>query len=154
VRDLLAAPWPLKLALFTAFVALAASVVTDLRERRIPNAVTIPALLVMLGLFGANGGWPLVSNALLGAAICALPLLFAAVPGWVGMGDVKLMAVSGFAAGWPSGLSVLVLVALAGGLQAALQIAWAKARGREPPSHVPYGCANAAGTIAAFLLDI
>jgi Flp pilus assembly protein protease CpaA len=132
---------------------LAISVVTDLRERRIPNAATLPALVAILGLFGMAGGWPLAWNALLGAAVCAVPLLFAALPGWIGMGDVKLIAVSGAAAGWPGGLSVLVLVALAGGIQAILQSAWALLRGRERPRYVPYACSIAAGTVAAFLVS-
>ena len=131
--------------------ALAASVVTDLRERRIRNAVTLPALVLVLGLFGVAGGWPLVWNALLGGAACAVPLLFAALPGWIGMGDVKLIAVAGTAAGWPGGLSVLLLVAVAGGIQAILQWVWAVSRGRERPRYVPYACSIAAGTVAAFL---
>ena len=132
---------------------LAVSVVTDLRERRIPNAATLPALVVVLGLLGVAGGWPLVWNAFLGGAVCAVPLLFAAFPGFIGMGDVKLIAVSGAAAGWPGGLSVLVLVALAGGIQAILQMGWAAVRGRERPRYVPYACSIAAGTVAAFLVS-
>jgi leader peptidase (prepilin peptidase)/N-methyltransferase len=128
-------------------------VVTDLRERRILNAATIPGLFTVLCLLGAAGGWPLVANALLGVAVCAIPLFLAALPGWIGMGDVKLIAVSGAALGWPGGLSVLVLVALAGGVQALLQLAWAALRGREKPRYVPYACSIAAGTIAAFLLS-
>jgi Flp pilus assembly protein protease CpaA len=91
-------------------------------------------------------------NALLGIAVCAIPLFLAALPGWIGMGDVKLIAVSGATAGWPGGLSVLVLVALAGGIQALLQLLWASVRGQERPKYVPYACSIAAGTIAALLL--
>jgi len=150
--DALSAPLPFKIALLVTLAALAASVVTDLRERRIPNAVTLPALVLVFGLFGLAGGWPLVWNALLGGAVCAVPLLFAALPGWIGMGDVKLIAVSGAAAGWPGALSVLLLVALAGGVQAILQWVWAVSRGRERPRYVPYACSIAAGTVAAFLV--
>jgi Flp pilus assembly protein protease CpaA len=132
---------------------LAVGVVTDLRERRIPDAATLPAFVVVLGLFFVAGGWPLVWNALLGGAVCAVPLLVAAFPGWIGIGDVKLIAVAGAAAGWPGGLSVLVLVALAGGIQAILQSGWAVVRGRERPRYVPYACSIAAGTVAAFLVS-
>jgi Flp pilus assembly protein protease CpaA len=126
-------------------------VVTDLRERRIPDAVTLPALVVVFGLLGVAGGWRLVWNALLGMAVCAVPLLFAALPGWIGMGDVKLIAVSGAAAGWPGAFSVLLLVAVAGGIQAIVQWVWALLRGRKRPKYVPYACSIAAGTVAAFL---
>jgi Flp pilus assembly protein protease CpaA len=131
---------------------LAVAVVTDVRERRIPNAATYPGLLVILALFGVAGGWPLVVNALIGSAVCAIPLLLAALPGWIGVGDVKLIAVSGAAAGWPGGLSVLVLVALAGGIQALLQLLWQILRGQQRTKYVPYACSIAAGTIAAFLM--
>jgi len=127
-------------------------VVSDLRERRIPDAVTLPALVVVLGLLGVAGGWRLVLNALLGGAVCAVPLFLAALPGWIGMGDVKLMAVSGAAAGWPGALYVLLLVAIAGGIQAILQWIWAILRGRERPKYVPYACSIAVGTVAAFLV--
>jgi len=131
---------------------MAVAVFTDVRERRIPNAATLPGLLIVLALLGVAGGWPLVENALLGIAVCAIPLFLAALPGWIGMGDVKLIAVSGAAAGWPGGLSVLILVALAGGIQALLQLLWASLRGEERPKYVPYACSIAAGTIAAFLV--
>jgi Flp pilus assembly protein protease CpaA len=152
VWDALAAPWPFQVALLVTLAALTTSVVTDLRERRIPNALTLPALVIVFGLLGLAGGWPLVWNAFLGGAACAVPLLFAALPGWIGMGDVKLIAISGAAAGWPGALSVLLLVALAGGVQAILQWIWAVSRGRERPRYVPYACSIAAGTVAAFLL--
>ena len=152
LNDLLHAPWTIRAALAAVAIALAISVVTDLRERRILNWVTIPALALVIGLTGAAGGWPLVRNGLLGMAICAFPLLVAALPGWVAMGDVKLIAVSGAAAGYPAAALVLVLVTVAGGLQAALQLALARIRGTPRPSHVPYACSIAAGTVAAFFL--
>ena len=145
-------PWTVRAALATVALALAISVASDLRERLIKNWVTIPALALVIGLSGAAGGWPLVQNCLLGMAVCAFPLLVAAIPGWVGMGDVKLMAVCGAAAGFPAAVAVLVLVTVAGGLQAALQLGVARIRGTGRPTHVPYACSIAAGTVAAFLL--
>jgi Flp pilus assembly protein protease CpaA len=152
VSDLLQAPWTIRIGLFALAAALAISIVTDLRRRLILNWVTIPALALVIGLSGAAGGWPLVRNSLLGMAICAFPLLVAAIPGWVGMGDVKLIAVCGAAAGYPAAVAVLVLVTVAGGLQAGLQLVLARIRGTGRPTHVPYACSIAAGTLAAFLL--
>ena len=152
VRELLQLPWTIRAGLLTLALALSISVVTDLRSRLIPNAVTIPALALVIGFFGASGGWPLVQNCLLGMAVCGVPLLLAVLPGWVGMGDVKLIAVCGAAAGFPAAVAVLVLVTIAGGLQAALQLGLARLRGTGRPTHVPYACSIAAGTLAAFLL--
>jgi Flp pilus assembly protein protease CpaA len=145
-------PWTVRAALATVALALAISVASDLRERLIRNRVTLPALALVIALSGAAGGWPLVQSCLLGMVICALPLLVAAIPGWVGMGDVKLMAVCGAAAGFPAAVAVLVLVTVAGGLQAALQLGVARIRGTARPTHLPYACSIAAGTLAAFLL--
>jgi len=152
VNELLQAPWTIRAGLLALFLALAVSVVTDLRERRILNWVTIPALALVIALSAAAGGWPLLRNGLLGMAVCAFPLLVAALPGWVGMGDGKLIAVCGAAAGYPAAVAVLVLVTVAGGLQAGMQLAVARIRGTGRPTHVPYACSIAAGTVAAFLV--
>ena len=95
LRDLLQAPWTIRAALLVTAAAVAVSVVTDLRQRRILNWITIPALALVIGLFGTAGGWPLVKNSLVGMAVCAVPMLLAALPGWIGMGDAKLIAVCG-----------------------------------------------------------
>jgi prepilin peptidase CpaA len=152
VSELLQAPWTVRAALLVSAAALVISVVTDLRERRILNAVTIPALALVIGLFGATGGWLLVKNSLTGMAVCALPLLLAALPGWIGMGDVKLIAVAGAMAGFPAAVTVLLFVTIAGGVQAAIQFVSARLRGFSAPRYIPYACSIAAGTLAAFLL--
>jgi Flp pilus assembly protein protease CpaA len=78
--------------------------------------------------------------------------------GWMGAGDVKLMALVGLVAGatggWAFSLTVLVVVAIAGGVQALLWIGAAKLRRRAPPRSIPYALAIAAGTTWAFLSGI
>ena len=155
MEDLLAAPLPAKIALLALFVALAVSVATDLRQRLILNVVTLPALAVVAVCVLWLGGPRLLVDSAIGVLICAGPLALAMVRGWMGAGDVKLMAlsgaVSGAAAGWPFSLTILLYVAVAGGVQAALWLLAAKLRGLEKPKYVPYGVAVAAGTLAAFL---
>jgi prepilin peptidase CpaA len=146
----LGVPWQLQIALGALFLALAISVVTDLRSRLIYNVVTFPALAVVLVCFTWAGGSEALIDCLIGLAVCAVPLLLASLRGAVGMGDVKLMALAGAAAGWPGSLAVLVYVSLAGGLQAGLWLLAAKLRGLDRPKYVPYGVAIAAGTLAAF----
>jgi prepilin peptidase CpaA len=152
LRDLLQASWAIRGALLVTAAALAISVVTDLRERRILNWVTIPALAIVLGLSGAAGGWPLMKNSLIGMAVCATPMLLAALPGWIGMGDAKLVAVCGAAVGFPAAVTVLLFVTVAGGVQAAISLIVARLRGSPPPRHIPYACSIAAGTVAALLV--
>lgn len=149
------APAAAQIAVAVLAIALLVSVVTDLRERRILNAITFPALAIVAACAMWLEGTALLAEAGLGALICAAPLSFAAWRGWMGGGDVKLIAVSGAAAGmlngWPLAVAVLVDVAVAGGIVAAVSIAAAKARGRRAPRHIPYSLAIAAGTAIAFV---
>jgi len=151
--DLAHLRWPVQAALLVLLAALAISVVTDLRRRVILNAVTLPAVGAVLLLFGATGGTQALTSSLLGIAVCAGPFFVAALPGWMGMGDVKLMAVVGAALGWPLALMALLGVSIAGGLQAVLWVVVARLRGQERPRYVPYAVAIAAGTFAIFLLE-
>ena len=154
--DLADAPLPAQIALATLCAALAVSAVTDLRQRRVPNAVTYPALLVIAICTLWLGGLALLLESTLGALVCAAPLALATWRGWMGAGDVKLMAiaglVSGAAAGWPFSLVVLLDVAIAGGVLALSWMLAARAGGQTRPRSVPYGVAIAAGTAWAFLM--
>jgi prepilin peptidase CpaA len=156
LSEFTAAPVQARIALLALALALAISAVTDLRERRIPNAVTYPALAIAAGCAISLGGLPLLLESVLGALVCATPLALAVWRGWMGAGDVKLMAVAGLvsatAAGWTFSLIVLLDVAMAGGAQAVLWLLAAKARRRDRPRSVPYGIAIAAGTGWAFLI--
>jgi len=155
VADLFAAPLQAKIALATLFLALAISVVTDLRRRLILNAVTMPALAVIAVCIVWLGGFTLLAEAALGVLVCAGPLALAMLKNAMGAGDVKLMALSGAvagaAAGWPFALTILLYVSVAGGVQAVAWIVAAKVRGQDRPKYVPYGLSIAVGTIAAFL---
>jgi prepilin peptidase CpaA len=155
MEDLLAAPWQAKIALAALFLALAISVVTDLRSRLILNVVTVPALVVIAVCIFWLGGLALLTEASIGVLICAGPFALMMLRGWMGAGDVKLIAlsgaVSGAAAGWPFSLTILLYVAVAGGIQSAIWMLAAKVRGQERPKYVPYGISIAAGTLVAFL---
>lgn len=146
--------WPLPVVLSLAILAscLAICVVTDLRRRLIYDVVTLPSLLALLGIMLWAGGWPALGDSLIGVLVCAGPLLIAAYKEQMGMGDVKLMAVVGAAAGWPSSLACLLYVSVAGGVLALGMKVWAWARKSEQPKGVPYALAVAAGTCAAWLI--
>ncbi len=155
LSEFTAAPVQARIALADLALALAISAITDVRERRIPNAVTYPALAIAATCGFSLGGVPLLIESALAALVCATPLALAMWRGWMGAGDVKLMAVaglvSGIAAGWTFSLIVLLDVAVAGGAQALLWLLAAKARRRDRPKAVPYGVAIAVGTTWAFL---
>lgn len=101
-------------------VALAASVY-DFRHNRIPNVLTLSALILGI-LLRVPGGWQAVGAGLLGAGICfalALPLFLV---GGAGGGDLKLLTAFGAFLG-PSRLPLALFgMAMVGGLMAVVAI--------------------------------
>ncbi|HEV8558320.1 MAG TPA: A24 family peptidase [Actinophytocola sp.] len=114
-------PWwwlPVPLLLSWLAVLLAA---TDLRHRRLPDALTLPAYpvaAIALALAAAlGGGWPLLTGAALGTATFLTIHAGARLlrPGCLGAGDVKLSATLGAvlgAVGWPALILATWLAAL------------------------------------------
>jgi len=102
-----------------ALVSLAALAVWwDLRERKIPRALTLAGCLVALALRSAQGFEPLgagVLGLLLGLAV-SVPFVAAGV---MGGGDAKLIAAVGAFLGPLQLVVALAFTALAGGLLAA-----------------------------------
>ena len=106
----------------TALIAVcAAAVWFDLRERRIPNALTLGALAIAIVL-RAPAGLDAVVDGLLGSGIAfGLALVFFLLGG-LGGGDVKLLAAVGAFLGpdrlWPA----LFITAMVGGAMAVVTI--------------------------------
>jgi prepilin peptidase CpaA len=100
-----------------AAVAVAAAV-TDLKERRIPNRLTYPAivsgLLLQLALHGWTGLLLGLSGALLFGGVFMPFYLIRAI----GAGDVKLATALGSIVGIGAALEVMFATALAGGVLA------------------------------------
>jgi len=100
--------------------ALAASVavcaaISDVKERRIPNLLTYPALVAGLLLQGILHGWRgLLASAGGGLLFGGVFLLFYLVRA-MGAGDVKLAAALGCIVGSSAAFQVMFLTALAGG---------------------------------------
>ena len=101
--------------------------VFDVKSRRIPNFVTLPAFLFGLALHLALGGWRQLLSSLAAGLICAAIFLVFYIAGGMGAGDVKLILAVGCIAGLSHVAYLLVLTALSGGVMA---IVWAVARGQ------------------------
>lgn len=126
----------------------------DARWRIVPNAIVYPALavyLVALAVAQVSGGGVSAVRGLLGVAAYAGPLFLVAlaVPGGMGLGDVKLAALIGLVLG-SIGLAYVGVAAgagiLGGGLGAILAVALLGYRRRQ---HIPFGPFLAAGAIVA-----
>jgi len=103
-------------AMFTAGALLCAGVgsVHDVRERRIPNLVTGPAIAAGLALHSFAGGWHGLGDSALAGLIAGAVFLVFCIVGGMGAGDVKLMAAVGCIAGLSPLPLVLIAVAIAG----------------------------------------
>jgi prepilin peptidase CpaA len=94
------------------------SAVYDVRSRRIPNFITLPAMVFGLILHAALGGWRQLVTAAAGGLICGFIFFVFYLAGGMGAGDVKLITAAGCIAGLPLIGHLLVWTALAGGMMA------------------------------------
>jgi prepilin peptidase CpaA len=101
---------------FTGGALLCAGIASahDVRDRRIPNWVTGPAIVAGFALHAACAGWSgLGDAALAGIAAGAVALAFY-IAGGMGAGDVKLMVAVGCIAGCSHLPLVLISISFAG----------------------------------------
>jgi len=106
--------------------ALVASVF-DVKSRRIPNFLTVPAFVLGLTLHLIHGGWRQLLSSLAAGIICGVVFLVFYIAGGMGAGDVKLIMAVGCIAGMSHIAYLLVLTAISGGVMA---IVLALARGK------------------------
>lgn len=109
------------------FFVLAASVIDDLRRKRISNWLTLPVFLAALAVAFFAEGWGGWTHGLAGAGVGALSAggVFIALwlaTGGVGGGDAKLMTAVGALVGFPASVGTLVFVSIAGGVQGVLAL--------------------------------
>lgn len=148
-----------ELPVFCVFAAAAVVLGTvDLIEKRLPNAVLYPSLVVIVVLLtGASlmtGNWAALLGALCGGAgLFALYFLLAVIsPSGIGMGDVKLAALIGLMLGYLGWLPLLVggtAGFLIGGLVSLLALIAGRAGLK---TMLPFGPAMLAGAFAGVLL--
>ena len=105
-------------------VVIGASLVAavgDIRQRRIPNALTLPLFAAGLAWAGWRGGFSGVGEAAGACLLLGLPYVFLYVFAGGGAGDAKLMGAIGAWLGLKQGLVVLLCVAVAGILLAVVK---------------------------------
>lgn len=102
-------------------VLTVATVITDVRWRRIPNFLTLPAFGAALVLRIGLQGWPGLSVALGGALLAPGLLLLLHGGKGLGMGDLKLAAAIGAIVGPLLAVASTLFAAIAGGI---LGIVW------------------------------
>jgi prepilin peptidase CpaA len=105
---------------------LGGAVYFDMKSRKIPNKITMPAVLVGIVWYsvssGLNGFLYSISGFSLGLAVFLLPFMM----GGMGAGDVKLLAAIGALMGWRFIFSSVLVAAIAGGFLAVLYLSYKK----------------------------
>ncbi|MFC9764036.1 prepilin peptidase [Rhodococcus jostii] len=134
---------PCALAFWWWCVSLAA---TDLCARKLPNLLTLPGFLAIVGVGATTGSaaTAVIGGFLLASAYLALYL---GAPGAVGAGDVKLALGVGAAAGLAGGEAWVLAAGLAPALTALAGCIVLATRRSPPP--LPHGPAMCAATLVA-----
>jgi len=106
---------------------VATAAVIDFRTRRIPNWLTLSAVLLGLALQVVFHGLPGLLRGFLGLLVGAGLFFVPFALGGMGPGDVKLMAAVGAFLGPPGALWAALMTGVAGGV---LALVWAAVHGR------------------------
>jgi len=145
----------------------------EIREHRIPNWLTVGAMILGFGAAGISFGLAGLSDSALGVLVGGGVFLPFCLMGVVGGGDMKLMAATGAILGWPNVLYALTDTCMAGGILALAIMAWngvllttlsnvfrilvgmpRRTQGLRNPPMVPYGIAIACGTLFSIFFRI
>jgi prepilin signal peptidase PulO-like enzyme (type II secretory pathway) len=136
----------------TYIVVLTAVAYSDFRERRIPNRIIYPAILVALGAMFRFPGW---GSALLGGVAAALVFIvpvFVYGPERAGIGDVKLAFFIGLIFGFDMPLYWALLVGF--GSAALVGVVGILLRKMSRKSLLPFGSFLALGAIARLITQM
>lgn len=124
---------------------------TDILAYRVPNAVTYPAIVaaIVIGMAmpGTNRLDVLAGGAIFGGLLFVPAIL---TGGAMGMGDVKFAFFVGFALGLTFVVPAMLIMAIAGGLAAAILLV-TRLRGRGDP--IPYAPFIAGGMLVVMLMQ-
>ena len=109
--------------LFTLGAILTATAYTELKDNRIPNAISVVGLIIGF-LVGYFPGGPSLGQSIVGFFAGFGFLFVFYMFGGMGGGDVKLMGAVGALVGYPVILTVLMFTALIGGFMAVVVLIW------------------------------
>ena len=142
--------WHLAIVAFYASVLIICTA-TDILAYRVPNAVTYPAIIgtFIIGMLvpGTNR-LDVIAGGLIFGGLLFVPSILTG--GAMGMGDVKLAFFVGFALGRTFVVPAMLIMAMSGGLAAAILLI-TKLRGKGDP--IPYAPFIAGGALVAILIQ-
>ncbi len=142
--------WHLAIVAFYASVLIICTA-TDILAYRVPNAVTYPAIvgtLIIGMLVPGTNRLDVAAGGLIFGGLLFVPSILTG--GAMGMGDVKLAFFVGFALGLTFVVPAMLIMAMSGGLAAAILLV-TKLRGKGDP--IPYAPFIAGGALVALLIQ-
>lgn len=162
--------WAKWAPLILAVLLMVPAVICDLRQRRIPNFLCLGGFVAGLILHGWLGGWAGTGFALASGLTLLVTMFALFAVGWLGAGDVKLLAAAGAIGGnLDTALGIVLATALVGGLLGLTMLLWRLTRSGLPSnksrsdpvkddarraSSVPYAVAIAVGTLLAIIYQL
>jgi len=159
-----------------ALLLLSLSAYWDLRYRRIPNWATLPCIILGLGMNTLLNGWGGAKASGTGFLVGFAAFVVLFVLGWMGGGDVKLMAAVGALKGYPFVVSALFYSLLVGLVIGVAMLIWNRKSlrtfknlffvigsrvtklvpkqdvNREAAQKIPFGVAIVLGTVVAMIV--
>ena len=120
----------------------------DLKEKRIPNKITVSAVVLGLSYRAVTGGLPGAYDAFLGGLIGFVILLIPFLLRGIGAGDVKLLTAIGVLKGVEFVFYTALAMGVIGGIIAIYYYFFVKLRG----AYFPYGVAISIGAVIALAL--
>lgn len=108
----------LNIKLILLLIVCIIAVITDLKDRKVYNWLTLPGLVLGIVINTLEQGGPGAGSAIIGLLAGGAIFFPAYFFGGMGAGDIKLMAVVGAFTGWFFVLNAALYTALAGGLMA------------------------------------
>lgn len=113
---------PTSLLGFDALALAATAAVFDVREHRIPNRLTYPAIAMGMLLRWLFFGWQGLGSSLAGCVVAGGIVFVFYLVRTMGAGDVKLLAAVGSLVGVYDAIVALVATAIAGGVLALIYV--------------------------------
>lgn len=151
--------WQVPAFLLLAVAAVLLGVI-DLRHRLLPDRIVLPTFVaggaLLLIAAAADGDWPALLRAVLGALVLFAVFLVLALisQSGLGMGDVKLAAVLGLFLGWLGWGPVLVGAVAGFIVQAVLALVLLALRRVRRNSELPFGPAMLVGAALTMALAV
>lgn len=129
-------------------ITLGFVIVSDLRKMVIPNRVLIVSAVLGLAFAVLSPSWSWVLGAVIGG--CLFLVMYLAMPGMQGEGDIKLAALIGLYLGWPNIIPVIVISILACAVICILLVLFGKLTMQ---SKVPFAPFLGIGAVATILFQ-